>query len=167
MTLIVADAGPLRYLVLIEAIDVLPALYDRVSVPPAVLRELSHPSAPPAVQAWSRSLPKWVAIRTPAVPHGADELGPGESEAIALALELRADAVLIDEIEGRRAALTLGLKIRGTVGILEMASERGLLDLERTFEKLGATNFRIDPSFLAAAIARHRASVHRDPGMRP
>lgn len=46
MILVVADTGPIRYLVLIEAIEVLARLYDRVVLPPAVLAELTHAHAP-------------------------------------------------------------------------------------------------------------------------
>jgi predicted nucleic acid-binding protein len=51
MRLVVADTGPLNYLVLIDAIDVLPSLFDRTFIPAAVYRELTHPEAPAEVQA--------------------------------------------------------------------------------------------------------------------
>ena len=47
MTLVVADTGPLNYLHLIGQLEILPALYGEVLVPPAVLREMAHPHAPP------------------------------------------------------------------------------------------------------------------------
>jgi len=55
MRLVVADTGPLNYLLLIEAIDLLPKLFDRVFIPAAVHRELAHPLAPGPVRAWRRS----------------------------------------------------------------------------------------------------------------
>ena len=45
MILVIADTGPIHYLVLVEAIGVLPRLYDRVIIPRAVLAELSHRNA--------------------------------------------------------------------------------------------------------------------------
>ena len=44
--IVVADATPLRYLVVIGETDILPALYDRILIPPAVLRELTQPRTP-------------------------------------------------------------------------------------------------------------------------
>ena len=46
------------------------------------------------------------------------ELDEGESEAIALADELKADVILLDEKDARRIAKQLGLRVLGTVGIL-------------------------------------------------
>ena len=59
MILVVADTGPIRYLVLIEAIEVLARLYDRVVLPQAVFAELTHAHAPEAVQRWAATLPDW------------------------------------------------------------------------------------------------------------
>jgi hypothetical protein len=53
MILVVADTGPLRYLIVIEAIGLLPRLYDRVIIPSEVLAELRHPNAPLAVKTWA------------------------------------------------------------------------------------------------------------------
>ncbi len=162
MTLVVADSGPLRYLVVIQAIGVLPILYDRVALPPAVVAELRHASAPAEVQSWARALPDWVLVRSPVSKHLPDLLDPGEAEAIGLALELRADTILLDEREGRREAAVLGLHFAGTVGVLERAAERGLLDLDMSFQRLTATNFRIDRVYLDAALKRDRARIERE-----
>lgn len=161
MTLVVADSGPLRYLIVIEAVQVLPHLYARVAVPPAVVEELRHASAPTEVQSWARALPPWISIQSPVAPYRPDTLDPGESEAIALALELKADLILLDEREGRRQAVAIGLALSGTVGVLERAAERGILDLESAFQKLAATNFRIDRAYLDAALERDRRQTRR------
>jgi hypothetical protein len=50
--IVIADTGPLNYLIQIETDGLLPILYSKVVVPPAVLAELRHPSAPAAVQSW-------------------------------------------------------------------------------------------------------------------
>ena len=57
------------------------------------------------------------------------ELGPGEREAIALALETNANFLLIDEIDGRRTAVQNGVPVKGTLGMLEEAANRNLVDL--------------------------------------
>jgi predicted nucleic acid-binding protein len=50
--IVVSDTSPIRYLILIEAIDVLSKLFGEVLIPPAVVAELVHTSAPLAVRAW-------------------------------------------------------------------------------------------------------------------
>jgi predicted nucleic acid-binding protein len=58
-----ADASPLRYLVLIGEIDLLPKLFANVAVLHAVIAELLHDDAPEAVRTWASNLPAWIAVR--------------------------------------------------------------------------------------------------------
>jgi predicted nucleic acid-binding protein len=167
MTLVVADSGPLRYLVVIAAIHILPRLYDQVALPPAVVAELRHPSAPIDVQSWARTLPPWITVRSPATNYLPEVLDAGESEAIALAMELSADLILLDEREGRREARALGLQLSGTIGVLERGAERGWIDLDAAFQRLTATNYRIDRSYITAALERNRARIDRGRGLEP
>ena len=103
--IVVSDTSPLNYLVLMGAIDVLPKLFGEVYVPLAVIQELQHPRTPEPVKQWAQSPPEWLRIREPsAETSNAAGLDPGEAQAIALAIEIHADAVLIDEKLGRRIA---------------------------------------------------------------
>jgi len=90
VSLVVSDSGPIHYLVLCEAIEVLPKLYDRLVTPSAVVRELTHAHAPPAVSQWVRAMPQWASVQSPSQIDPSSRLGLGEREAIALALELKA-----------------------------------------------------------------------------
>ena len=138
MLLIVADTSPLVYLVLIDHIGVLPQLFATVLVPDAVHMELRNPLAPASVQAWAAALPSWVEVRqVPEVPDDASlrPLGAGERAAIILAMSIRADLVLMDERKGTQAAINKGLQVAGTLGILQRAARRGLLDLAEAFER--------------------------------
>ena len=87
--IVVADTSPLRYLVLIQRIDVLPTLYGRVLVPPAVIGELLQEHTPAMVRAWLSDPPNWLDVRTPknTTLTEAITLGPGVQAAIALAEE--------------------------------------------------------------------------------
>lgn len=87
MTVVVADTSPLNYLVLIEAIDLLPRLYGRIVVPAEVLRELSDDGAPPRVSEWAMNLPEWVEVRSapPTDDPALSLLDQGERSAILLA----------------------------------------------------------------------------------
>ncbi|MEO5924644.1 MAG: hypothetical protein ABIR70_12535 [Bryobacteraceae bacterium] len=97
---VIADTSPINYLVLIAQIDLLKQLYARILIPPAVLAELKHPLAPKPVRDWADDPPVWVEVLTPKSSLVLAQLDLGESEAIALATELEADVVLIDEQAG-------------------------------------------------------------------
>jgi predicted nucleic acid-binding protein len=144
--LIIADTSPINYLLLIGHIDLLPALFNRVILPAVVRNELSHPKAPQVVQDWISSPPEWVDIRQSPAAHAHDlalaSLDAGEEDAIALALELHADLLLMDDEEGAITARAKGLEVTGTLGILRRAAQRQLLDLAAAFEQVKRTNFR-------------------------
>lgn len=63
--IVVADASPLRYLILIEHVHLLPVLYGRVVVPPAVITELNQERTPDLVQAWLSNRPEWLQVQAP------------------------------------------------------------------------------------------------------
>jgi predicted nucleic acid-binding protein len=88
---------------------------------------------------------------------GLEALGAGEREAIMLAQEAQADALLIDEEDGRRAASARALIVTGTLGVLERAAERELLDLPDVVARLRATSFRVRESLLLDMLARDAA----------
>lgn len=157
MILVVADTGPLCYLMLIDAIGILPRLYDRVVIPSAVLAELTHPKAPAVVRNWAAALPSWAEVKN--APHSEldDLLDPGEAEAIILAGQLKADSLLLDEIEARREALRRGLPVAGTIGVLEQAAERDFINLAEAFTRLAQTNFYISREVLRQVLRRHTA----------
>jgi len=50
--LIVADTGPLQYLLLIGQIELLPSLFGDIYIPSSVVGELSHPRTPVVVYEW-------------------------------------------------------------------------------------------------------------------
>jgi predicted nucleic acid-binding protein len=142
--IVVYDTTPLHYLELVESADILPALFQQVYVPTAVIEELAHSSAPPAVRAWIGSPPRWLLVRTPKHIIPSLKLDRGETHAISLAEELRANHLLIDEWAGRAVAASRGLHVIGTLGVLDQAAERNLVDLRKTFDRLLQTNFRVD-----------------------
>lgn len=142
--IVVADAGPLQYLVRIAVIDVLAPLYQRVLVPQSVARELQQKNTPVAVRSWIAQPPAWCEIRPdpPADPTLAF-LDPGERAAIPLALAVKADRLLMDELAARAEAKRRHLVVTGTVGVLAGAHLAGLLDFEQVIAQLRQTNFYI------------------------
>jgi predicted nucleic acid-binding protein len=143
MQSIVADTTPLNYLVLIQAADILPNLYGRVFIPPAVRAE-AHANTPAIVRAWISQPPQWlevVSLKQP-VDSALAHLDAGEREAISLASELQAILLLMDEREGVTIARQCGLKVVGTLAALDLAAAHGLVDLQTMFDRLRATTFR-------------------------
>ena len=128
MRLVIADTGPINYLILIDHIDILSALFERVILPSAVRDGLATPKAPLMVQNWIAGPPPWVKVRP--VVHvddpALDKLDAGEGDAIALAVELHADLLLMDDREGVIAARRKGFRVAGTLTILAMAAQQRL-----------------------------------------
>jgi predicted nucleic acid-binding protein len=155
--IVVADTSPLNYLLLIDEIDLLPAIFGQVLLPHAVFQELQHPKTSPRVRQWVAQPPAWLEVRTVASAPNPALMGldVGEREAIQLALELGVGTVLIDEADGRRRAESLHLEVRGTLGILERGAHLGKIDLRRALSKLEQTNFRMSPSVRAALLKRN------------
>jgi predicted nucleic acid-binding protein len=160
MRLVVADTGPLNYLVLIGASDLLAKLFETVLVPQAVCDELRHPAAPAAVRAWAALPPAWLDVRPSPVTANDDPawriLDAGERAALALARALNADLVLMDDRAGVAVAHQHGFAVTGTLGVLDLAARRGLIDLSDAFTRLKATNFRYRPEILDALLTQHR-----------
>jgi predicted nucleic acid-binding protein len=142
---IVSDTTPLNYLILIEAVEILPTLYRDVLIPRAVQDELSHTAAPDVVRAWIAKPPGWLAVEVvePEALASVSGLDPGEREAILLAKQHAEGLLLIDERDGVAVALRQGLRIVGTLGVLDAAASRGLIDLRTVFERLDKTSFRL------------------------
>ncbi|MDR7038355.1 putative nucleic acid-binding protein [Methylobacterium sp. BE186] len=159
---VVADTSPLNYLVLIGRIDILPSLFDTVLVPEAVRRELDRPETPDMVRAWLASAPPWLRVHPdaavgeePALP----ALDEGEREAILLGRSLCADLIIMDDRAGVAAARAEGFAVVGTLGLIELAGGRGLMDLPEAVARLRATHFRCRPELLDALLTRHRQRV--------
>lgn len=154
--IVVSDTSPLSYLAAVGGIEWLPFLFEEVVCPPEVIAECLHERAPSELRSWARSLPAW--LRVVPVPAGARPLDTdmlldsGETAALLLARELKADLLLMDERKGRTVAGKLGISVTGTLGVLVEASRRGLVDFDAAVGLLKTrTNFRADDSVISAA----------------
>ncbi|HEV7924937.1 MAG TPA: DUF3368 domain-containing protein [Verrucomicrobiae bacterium] len=157
MSVVVSDTSPLHYLILCDAQSALPRLFQKVVIPPTVFRELQQPNTPALVRDWASALPSWVEVQAPKSLKLALDVDAGELEAICLAQEIEAAALLIDDRAGRNAAIRCGLAVIGTIGILEQAAARGLLELPLAAERLRQTNARLDPDLIRGALERDQA----------
>lgn len=162
--IVVADTGPIHYLILCGHAGLVHELYGSLLLPPAGHCELLHARTPAPVQDWALNLPRWADIRAPADTSRFADLGSGEREAISLALETRADVVLMDDTLGRRAAVRAGVVVKGTLGVLEDGAARNLLDLPDAILRLRATNIFVTDDVVEGVLRRHAA---RDLGRGP
>lgn len=146
MRVVVADTGPIHYLLLIGQIEVLHKLFEKIIIPSAVCAELLQPETPGQIRSWMQQPPAWFEIHSSesADPSEAslDALDDGEKAVLALAGVLNADLLLLDDGDGVRAARLRGFRVIGTLRVLQLASKRGCLDLADSFEQIKRTNFR-------------------------
>jgi predicted nucleic acid-binding protein len=151
--IIVADSSPFVVLVAVGHVDVLVTLFQEVLILPQVEFELRSPKRSEAVRAFITARPAWLVVRSPDSIQPIEGLHAGEVAAISLAGELHADLIIIDEALGRKAAAQRGLRVIGTIGVLEVAAERGLIDLGHAFEDVKKTDFWLSPTFLDERLA--------------
>ncbi len=152
--IVVCDTSPVNYLVLIGEIELLPRLFTDVILAPGVQAELQHPKTPTAVSAWACELPTWVRVVAPEGPIESLGLGRGEAEAIAVASQVAADTVLIDERRAAGIVRERGLLVTGTLGVLVVAAEVKMVDLEPSIRRLLATSFRASPALIEDILNR-------------
>lgn len=128
--IVVSNTSPIINLAGIGHLDLLKQLYGRIIIPQAVYQEIVVTGAGEAGANEVKRL-EWISTYTatdPALVNSLSvELDPGEAEAIACALELKADLLLLDEKRGRLIAQRLGLKFIGLLGLLIEAKHKGIV----------------------------------------
>ncbi len=136
---VVADSSPLIALERIGRLDILSGLFGAVVVPTAVAKEIA---AKGFLSSWmiEQALPNPTDVRL-----HESVLHAGEREAIELALQTKADRLLLDDEPARRLAQDFGLPVTGTLGVLILGKRAGLVETVRPLiEALIEAEFRID-----------------------
>lgn len=151
--IVISDTSVITNLAAIQHLPLLTQLYRQVIIPEAVYRELADidPPVPGTLEAQAAD---WLQVKTVTdlsiVQRLQNQvrLDPGESEAIALALELKADLLLIDERRGRAEADRLGVRITGLLGILVEAKRRNLIATVKPLmdAMIATSEFRVSPA---------------------
>ncbi len=152
---VISDTSPLQYLHQTDLLHLLPALYTRVIISPAVAGEIAHG------RALGLALPDpgelaWIELRdvrqrpAPAMMRG---LGAGEADTLALGLESPGSLLLLDDRLARRRAGLLGLRFTGTLGVLLKAKQIGILgSVAPVLDRFLSLGFRVAPATRAATL---------------
>ena len=160
--IVISDTSVISGLIKIQQLTLLRSLFSEILIPPAVRSELEELTRfnydlSPLEEA------SWIIIQAPADPAliGKFEqvLDRGEAEAIALAKELQADFLLIDERKGRSIAEGEGLMVIGLAGILIRAKQLQVIPLVKPLlDNLIKNNFRISKALYQIVLARAEES---------
>jgi predicted nucleic acid-binding protein len=138
---VIADASALIALAQIERLALFENLFGQILVTPAVAREVA-----PSIL----TLPPWVVTRGPWQQHDrilAAGLGPGETEVLSLALEMASPWLILDDLDARRLAHSLGLRTLGTAAVLVEAKRAGFVESVRPLlDLLIQKGFRLAPT---------------------
>ena len=149
--LVASNTSPISNLAIIGRLSI---LRSQIWIPGAVQSELGQLSHRAALKEIQQAIQDgWIkprALREDKIARLlAAALDPGEAEAIALALELSADLILLDERDGRSAAERAGLRVTGVLGVLLRAKNDGQIELLRAEVEALRTRARF---FLSARL---------------
>ena len=144
---VISNTSPLQYLYQLDLLDLLPTLYGEVLVPIGVVKEIAAGRSLGVALPDIESIP-WLRVRevqTPALLSLVPDLGAGEREVLALALERPSPLVVLDDALARRFAEKLGMALTGTLGLLLRAKQMGRIDRVQPYlASLESLNFRLD-----------------------
>lgn len=146
---VICDTSAIQYLYQLDMLWVLEALAKHIVIPPAVVEELAVGRSQGVYLPDPTHL-EWVTVRAPAsaaVLPLVTDLGPGETEALALALESSDALVILDDALARQVASMLSIRFRGTLGLLLDAKAAGLVSaVEPLLNRLQGLGFRLHSS---------------------
>lgn len=157
--IVISDTSVFTNLAAIAHLHLLQQLYDRIFIPTAVYQELTvEPPVPGTVEVQTL---QWIEVRSVSNRvlveqlQNTAQLDLGESEAIALALEINAHLLLIDERRGRTEANRLGIRITGLLGVLVEAKQRSLIPAVRPLmdDLIATSKFRVSQALYNQILA--------------
>ncbi len=142
--IVVSDSSALIALSRIGKLDILKSLYKEITIPEAVAKEILSG----VTKKIDLNKLSWIKTKSISQPLGADilsvSLGCGESETIALALELKAGLVILDESAARNIAELLDLRFTGILGVLLKAKQKRLISsVKESLDNLIKHGFRL------------------------
>lgn len=155
---VISNSGPLIALASIGRLDLLQALFQRIVIPQAVYDEMviGGQGKPGSAEVDAAAWIEVMQVRDHlAVRLLRETLDAGESEAIVLAQEMNAEYVLLDDALARRKTRLIGLPMTGTLGLVLIAKESGLVPaVKPILDELGRTDFRMSEQVYVKALAK-------------
>ena len=156
---VVSNTSPILNLAIVDRLKLRHQQFGQIQISAVILEELKVDEERPGSQSIQAAIADgWIKVQSvdnqTFVQLLRQTLDGGEAEAIALALELKAEWVLLDKRDGRRVAKSLGLQATGGLGVLLKAKQSGeLLSLQPVIEELTQNaGFRIAPELLARVL---------------
>jgi predicted nucleic acid-binding protein len=155
--IVVSDTSPIINLAIIGHLDLLHQLYGDILIPSAVYREIAVTGAgmPGATEVQTQPWFRQQSVTNSALVALLEaDLDPGEAEAVALAHEIKADLLLVDEQAARSHAARLGLKFVGLLGVLLAGKDAGLVPMVKgpLDELMTKAGFWIRPALYTAVL---------------
>ncbi len=154
--LVVSNSSPLIHLGKIGLLDLLAERFDQVLVPKAVWQEaVEEGGDEPDAKAIATA--SWIKVQevpfSPLLTTLSALLDKGEAEAIVLAMEVRADLILLDESDARRIAELYGLRKTGLLGVLIEAKREGRIQSLKVYlDQLCTTGFHLSEQIYNEAL---------------
>jgi len=146
-SVVITDTSCFILLDKINALEILQSVYKNVVTTPEIAAEFGKP------------LPDWILIK--AVKNKqrqflySGKVDAGEASAIALAMELPSPLLILDDLKGRNLASQLNLSYTGTLGLLVLAKNAGIIkELKGYFDKIADTDFRVSPALLQTILEK-------------
>ncbi|NET62593.1 MAG: DUF3368 domain-containing protein [Symploca sp. SIO2E6] len=154
--IVISDTTPLSELAKVGQMNLLGLVFRQVILPQEVYDEVTTGTHPAVTAVKSADWIKVFSVKNPEKVsdlRALTKLGLGECAAIVLAEELNAQRLLIDDFEARQEAISRNLPVIGTVGILLLAKEQGLINsVKEILDALMAQNTRISPKLYQYAL---------------
>lgn len=151
----VANASPIIVLAKVSQVRLLEVLSDELVIPSGVAAEIAQGSQSDPARNWIQSQGE-VYVREPSAHVSqvtAHDLGAGETQVLSWAFRNDGFEALVDDRAARACASSLGIPVRGTLGIILVAKKVGLLqEVEPVFERIVEAGLRIDPDLIDAAL---------------
>lgn len=152
--IIIADSSPLITLALIDKLEILELLFKEVIISEGVYEEIIKKDKPKStkLKEYFKNNVKTVS-NIIAVNILKQDIDLGEAESIVLALELKIEDILIDDLKGRKYAKIEGLKIIGSMGLLLEAKRRGFIkEIKPLLEILIKNNIRLGDALIEQVL---------------
>lgn len=158
--IIVSNSSPLIGLAAVSCFQLMEVFFKKIYIPQEVFEEVVTRGKGRAGQKEVEGA-KWIEVIPVKDKNKVQEfiykigIDQGEAESICLAQELNAQRAILDEIKAREYARKMGLKVIGTLGILLLAKEQGLIqNIKEKMDGLEAKAFHIAPHLYQEILKR-------------